>query len=355
MDQKIRMGVLHGAIRNAGDFFIYESGKKLLENFLGSDFDFTYKLRTEQINGNFDGLIILGGPLISRKIHPQSKNIFKYIKKRDIPVFCFGLGISGEKFSSDENYFLDLGSIKFWKHVYEKTKLLSVRDKITYLLMRKLAIKAELTGDPALFNLETLEENKVDKEKNMNFYKINKIAVTIPNLSLSIYSLKDFLLTTYFLFLLKMKFNKKDIGLFFQHGYSNLPTRIMKKLANMIGIKTYDLSGKSLDSSPEFYKYDVHIGTRLHSHIYFLTLNKPSFLLSVDNRTGAFLKTIKTPAENYANSGIKNLVNMLKRKIEENNFNEFDKVSDEISKLYAVMKNFLNKIVLFYSKKGEAL
>ena len=66
-------------------------------------------------------------------------------------------------------------------------------------------------------------------------------------------------------------------------------------------------------------------------------------------RTEAFLKTIETPSERYTISGIKNLINALKE-MAKNSFNEFNNIPDEIRKFYIVMKNFLNKIVLFYKE-----
>lgn len=356
MNRKIEVIVLHGAISNAGDFLIYERGKKLLESFLGDAFNFTYIGRHKPFEGDFDGLIILGGPLISRKIHPQSRNISDYIKNRNIPIFCMALGISREKFESEKDFFQDYESIRFWKQVYETSKLLSVRDKITYNVLNNYGIKAELTGCSALFNLETLERNNI-LAKNK---RINKIAVTIPYLSIGPFlsirpfsSLNFFLLTLYFLFILKRKFNKKEIGLIFQHGYPNFVTKIMRRLANIIGMKTYDLSEKGWDSSTALHEYDAHIGTRLHSHIFFLSSNKPSFLFNVDMRTEGFLKTIETPSDRYTISGIKNLVNLFSDRIVENNFDEFNGVPSEITKFYINMKKFLNKIVLFYEKQRE--
>lgn len=351
IDYKAKIGILHGAISNAGDFLIYERGKKLLENFCGDELDFHYLLRSERIHGDFDGLIILGGPLISRKIHPQSRNIIKYIKNRDIPCICIGLGISRKKFNLARNYFLDHESINFWRYIYKTSKLFSVRDKITYTVLKYYGIEAELTGGPALFNLEILEKNNFSKRDKK---RIGKIAITIPNMSsrLALSTVKYFLLTLYFLLMLKKRFNKKNLGLFFQHGYSNAPNNIMRKLANMIGMKTYDISGKSLNFFGELCKYDVHIGTRLHSHIYFLSLNKPSFLLNVDMRTESFLKTIETSNDKYTIPGIRALIALLKERITKNNFDEFNKVSDEIKSLYVVMKNFLYKINMFY-KKGN--
>lgn len=348
---KIRIGVLisvrstAGKFSNAGNFLIYERGKELLEAFLGHSFEFVYIERDYPFDNNFDGVIILGGPLITQKLHKQSKNIYESIQNRDIPVFCLGLGISYDTYSLDDD------SICFWKHVYATSKLFSVRDKVTKDLLKKYGIKAELTGCPALLNLKSLKEDVAFVRKG----EIKKIAVTIPYLSigpfLSIRPFKSLLLTLYFLFILKIKFNKKELGLIFQHGYPNLVTKIMRKSANMLGIKTYDFVGKNLDS-PELRKYDICIGPRLHSHIYFLSLNKPSFLLDIDRRTEGFLKTIKTPSDKYTISGIRNLVNMLSDRIAENNFEEFNSVHIEITKLYIVMKKFLDKVVLFYEKRS---
>lgn len=344
MNQKTKICVLHGAISNAGDFLIYERGKKLLQSFFGDTIDFTYKLRSKPINGNFDGLIILGGPLISRKIHPQVKNIIEYIKNKGIPCTCIGLGISGEKFDSNKDYFLDYESICFWKYVYETSKLFSVRDKITQDVLKNYGIEPELTGCPALSN----SESGKDFSKN-NRNKINKIIISIPDLTVKSYSsIKPFLVTLNFLYILRRKFCEEELGIIFQHGYS-IPQQIIKKLADMGGIKTYDVSGKSLDSCVELYEYDTHIGTRLHSHIFFLSLNKPSFLFNVDMRTEAFLKTIGTPSDTYTISGIRNLIDMLEEGIAENDFDDFHGVPHEIKRFYVVMENFLNKILLFYN------
>jgi hypothetical protein len=342
----IRMGVLHGAIEppngNSNDSLIFERGKKILEHFFNSEiYNFTYIVRTKPFNGDFDGLIILGGPLISRTIREQSKNIIEYIKDKNIPVVCLGLGLSGENFKSAKSYFLDAESILFWKYVYGTSKLFSVRDELTYEVLKQYGIDAELTGCPALFSIN-------EKEQMANT-EVNKILVSIPDLTAKSPShIKPFCLTLYFLWCLKRKLPDKMFGITFVHGYS-LPQRVIKRFATMLGMKAHDTSKKSLDAFPELYNYDVQIGTRLHSTIFFLSINKPSFLFNVDMRTEAFLNTIETPCEDYTISGIKNLVNMLADRITENDFSEFNKVSSDITSLHSTMKEFLKKIYLFYN------
>jgi len=352
VNEKIRLGVLHGAISNAGDFLIYERGKKLLEFFLNDYFDFIYIERFKPFSGDFDGLIILGGPFLSRRLNWQARIISEYVRNKALPIFCIGLGISGKRSDFDKvrmDHFLDNETILFWKYVYETSELLSVRDRISCDMLKNYGIESELTGCPALFDLENLEGKRTFLE---NKKEIDKILVSIPDLTVkSLSSVKPFLLTLYFLYTLRRKFHDKEIGIIFQHGYS-IPQKVIKKLANIKGIKTYDVSGKSLDSFSKLYEYDVHIGTRLHSHIFFLSLNKPSFLFNVDMRTEAFLKTIETPTDDYTISGIENLVNMLADGITKNNFDKFNNVPIDIENLCGAMKNFLTKMIVFYKNRG---
>jgi hypothetical protein len=342
----IRIGVLHGAIEppnsNSNDSLIFERGKKLLEHFFNSEiYNFNYIVRNKPFKGDFDGLIILGGPLISRTIYEQSKNIIEYIKDKNITIVCLGLGLSGENFKSAKSYFLDIESILFWKYVYGTSKLFSVRDELTYEVLKQYGIDAEVTACPALFDRDGKEQTPTTEE-------VNKILVSIPDLTVkSLSHMKLFYLTLYYLWYLKRKLPDKRFGVTFVHGYS-LPQRVIKKFAAMLGIKTHDTSKKSLDAFPELYDYDVQIGTRLHSTIFFLSINKPSFLFNVDMRTEGFLKTIDVPSDKYTISGIKNLVNMLADRIAENDFEYFNNVFNDITSLYSTMKNFLRKTYLFY-------
>ena len=231
-----------GKKSNAGNYLICERGKKLLETYCEDVFKYNYIERTKPFNACYDGLIILGGPLISRKLHHQSKMIIESIKDKNTPIFCLGIGISGSKFDTEKEYFIDDESIHFWKYVYQSSKLFSVRDKITKDVLENYGIKTELTGCPALFNLKHLNENSVHKKKE----SIKKIAVSIPQFTIStsirrsLSIIRPFFITIYFLYALKKEFREKELGVVFQHGIDNLFTKLIQKYANWIGLKTYD-------------------------------------------------------------------------------------------------------------------
>ncbi len=339
-----------GKKSNAGNYLICERGKEILETYCDEVFEFDYIERTTPFNAGYDGLIILGGPLISRMLHHQSKMIIESIKDKNIPIFCLGIGLSGSKFDTVKEYFIDDDSIHFWKSVYQSSKLFSVRDKVTQEILENYCVKTDLTGCPALFNLKHLNKNSAYKKKG----PVNNIAISIPHFTIStsirgsLSKIKPFFITIYFLYALKKEFREKELGVVFQHCIDNAFTKFIQKYANWIGMKTYDYLGKSLDSF-ELNQYDTQIGTRLHSHINYLSVNKPSFLFNVDMRTEAFLETINTPNEKYTISGVNNLIKNLSESVAHVNFNEFKDIPEEIDKHVKIMIKFINKISAFYN------
>ena len=336
-----------GKVSNAGNYLICERGKELLETFLEKDFKFNYIERTKHFADENDGYIILGGPIISRKIHHQSRIIEESILDKKKPIICLGLGISGTKIHETRD-FLDDDSIRFWKYVFDTSELFSVRDIITRNILNQYGINAILTGCPALYNIRAYNtmDNKLEGKKN-------KILISIPyflfNFSFkgNLSRIKPFFLTFFFLNRMKKKFGNFEIGLIYQHGCDTVLMKIIDFFAKKNGMSSHYYVGKSLNSL-ELAQYDVHIGTRLHSHINFLSQNKPSYLLNVDMRTDSFLKTIHTPHHDFTFSGTRKLVNLLFDNLSRDDFSEFSGVSDEILKLYMVMKEFIQKIPMAF-------
>lgn len=272
-----RIGILHGAILNGGDYLICKRGTNLLNKSLGSKYELVHVKRWKSFKGNFDALIILGGPIISRSMHIQSRRIMEYMDDKEIPVIALGVGISGEYFDNIDDYFID-ESLEFWKKIYESSGLISVRDKETYLLLRHFGINARLTGCPALFDLDNI--NKMDKvSKDIKKEKI-KISLTIPDLSMNILDIKSynkvhiksFLLSIFFVTYIKLIFRLNKINgkyyLVLQHGFNHLISMIAV-YCKLLGIKTVDASKRSLDELNNIKSSDIHVGTRLHSNILF--------------------------------------------------------------------------------------
>ena len=349
MDIK-RIGILHGAILNGGDHLICKRGTKLLEKFLGSKFELVHIKRWESFKGNFDALIIMGGPIISRSMHIQPQRISEYINNTEIPVIALGIGISGEYFDSFDDYFTD-ESLKFWKKIYESSGLISVRDKQTYLLLKHFNIDARLTGCPALFDLDNMD--KMDKIfKNIKKGNI-KISLTTPSIIINIKDInfytihfKNFLLSIFFVTYIKLIFKLNKINgeyyLVLQHGFNHLIS-IISAYCNLLRIKTVDASKRSLDEVNDIKSSDIHIGTRLHSHILFSSYRKPSYLFDVDYRTKSFLETFNCDYDiNFSTSGIKKLVNLTLNELKDDEI-----INDRVIKSNKAIYNYFTHMTVF--------
>lgn len=345
------IGVLHGAILNGGDFLICKRGTQLLNKYLDSKFELVHMKRWESFEGNYDALIILGGPIIARGMFPQIDNIRGYLKNKEIPVIALGVGISGEDYVDFDDYFTD-ESLEFWQKVFDSSNLISVRDKQTYSLLNQLGIAARLTGCPALFDLDNI--HKMDEiSENVDLEK-KKISFTIPNLYLSknfltfdnIRKIHNFFLSLFFISYMRTCFKLKkieaDYFLILQHGFNPL-INLVHWYCKLWGIKTVDASNRSLDETEEILSSDIHIGTRLHAHILFSSYRKPSYLFDVDYRTNGFLDTFNSDYYiKFSLQGIITLVNLASKELK-----DFERIKNRIMKSNRLISEYFNQMHSF--------
>lgn len=350
-----RIYVAHGAKSNSGDFLIFNRGWDLLKRVLGTNkIELVPVKRWEPITGDCDVLIILGGPIITRKMHPQSVHIKKYLEKNNVPVICLGVGISGKDYSASEPYFTDQESVDFWTSIYNSTKLFSVRDIDTLDVLNYYNIPATLTGCPALFDCDIIS-HKDTLLNNIFLNESNYLTVSIPNNTKMFFSLGA-IRTLFFLYYLNKKISRLDVLLkkqvVFQHGYQSSGNIPIAQFARLMGYSVIDGSGRGINEISEIRDSGFHIGTRLHMNLFFLSQCKVSYLLGVDNRTAAFLKTIPTPSENFSIRGIKYLVDEFYDDLKVGKFKQkFSSVQPHIKKLYTEMMNYLRKVKHFINLK----
>lgn len=357
MNNKKKVGVLHGAISNSGDFLIRKRGMELLEKFIDPEKISLIQIeRWKEFDDDYDALIILGGPLITRRLHKQARNIKKFLETHKVPVICFGLGIQGAPFDKFDDFFIGEESVEFWKGAFESSKLFSVRDKDTHLMLKEYGIQSMLTGCPAFYHLDHMEQMAVEKKSGKNEknnHELNDIIVTIPYLDSK--SKKNFILTLFLIFYLKFKIKSKklskNVTVISQHAIESKKSRAFVKIVKSLGFKIQDASNKSLDEIQIIRDSDIHLGTRLHANIYSLSTGRPSFLLNIDNRTNSFLNTINTPSGKFSLGGIKNLVNRCLNDIDnsEKIKAQSESVEKEFLGYYTDMQVFMTDLNKFLS------
>jgi hypothetical protein len=142
----------------------------------------------------------------------------------------------------------------------------------------------------------------------------------------------------------------------FQHGVHSFGSDTVAKTARLLGFEVIDGSGRGINEITEINDSDVHIGTRLHMNIFFLSRNKLSYLLSVDNRTDAFLKTISTSSDNFTIRGIKRLVDECYDDLTNGRLQlKVASVRTQIMELYQEMRGFLMQIKRFVNPEESSM
>jgi len=285
------------AKKNVGDFLIWERAKELLEkhtkkhDFLVLEGWKSLDNRLAEINKT-EAVIICGGPGYQKGFYPRVYPFLKHVTKLKIPIIPFGLGWNGKPMYRPDKFSFNDASKSILTYIHEKCRATSCRDVITKNILDRYGFKnAMMTGDPAWYNLRSIGK-RFERPKN-----IKRIAVTPPAQAI-FYKQAVTLMGA-----LKAVFRNAQLFLVFHRGMKSdryTPkgeARYLQKLKREAEKMDYQTVNAAYDTSKiEFYqKCDLHVGYRVHGHIYFLSIRKPSFLLQEDGRGLGFSKSLGLP------------------------------------------------------------
>ena len=285
------------AKKNVGDFLIWERARELLEKHT-KEHDFlvfegwkTLDNCLAEINKT-KAVIICGGPGYQKDFFPHIYPFLKHITRIKIPIIPFGLGWNGKPMYRPDKFSFNDASKSILSYIHKKCKATSCRDVITKNILDRYGFKnAMMTGDPSWYDLRSIGR-RFERTKN-----INRIVVTPP--ADAIFYKQAVTLME----MLKDVFRNAQFFLVFHRGIksdkytSEGEARYLQKLERQARKMNYQTVNAAYDTSKiEFYrKCDLHVGYRVHGHIYFLSIRKPSFLLQEDGRGLGFSKSLGLP------------------------------------------------------------
>ncbi len=327
--------LLSGAKKNAGDFLIFNRAKALLEEHL--DEEFTTFFRWEELDDKLDivndskGVIICGGPGYNYRFYPAIYRLTNPLEKLEVPVYPMGLGYSGIPINTDDFVFSEQ-SLEAINHIHSQIEYSSVRDVLTQNLLKRFNINnVVLSGCPAWHSLGDIDKDFTPPEE------IKKIVFTTPA------KIKFAYQTFRIMSLIKRKFPKAEVLCSFHRGIKRdqYTKRRMSytyhgiaAYAKMLGFKVQDFSYDSerIDIYKEF---DLHFGYRVHSHIYFLSLKKPSILLHEDGRGKGLSLTLNSSLDvsAYESGAVRKLKKSINSVIE-NDFEDYYSMTDFMRETY---------------------
>lgn len=298
--------LLTGGKNNAGDFLIKHRAKKLFQELRKDrqlvDYDAWKELTDEQLDviNQSKALILTGGPSLQFGMYPNIYKLRNNLDEIKVPIVTMGIGwksISGN-WSDTYEYPLNEESKKLLNRIKDSGLLNSVRD---YHTLNTLSFKdvnnVLMTGCPAYYELTHIG-------KPIEINPIQKVAFSLGVAMIHSKSMEEN--TKRIILSLKNRYKDIDFEVVFHHSlneksinnvYTGMSHHLKKHMEfaewlNANSITYVDISGSAENLISYYEHVDIHIGFRVHAHIFMNSISKRSILLAEDGRGKATFNVI---------------------------------------------------------------
>lgn len=301
-------------ITNGGDFLFSQRAKELLcTNLPHAEVTVHHLLDVMNVAyiNTFDKLVIAGGPLYdNRFLTREAIPFLSFLSEINPPIHFLSNGWYGNNINKNFIY-----KYRFYDSVIADLKYIeghggsfSCRDYITETILRNVGLKkVYMVGCAAWYDTEKLEDYKL---RNLDFSNIRKIAISDQGMTKeSKWHEVKFQQTKKLVEFVQNRFPETEIVFTFNGGidtkYSGEFNRRICEFLSEMNILFHDLSG-SMEGFHVYDDVDLHIGYRVHSHIYCLSQGVSSILIEEDARGGGVNQALGLPdIQNYAiNDGV---------------------------------------------------
>lgn len=296
---------LTGSKNNAGDYLIKDRAFSLLSELRPdrsvvdmNGWEAIDERKLDLINRS-KALILLGGPALQTRMVPNVYQLPSSLEAIKVPIATMGIGWKSNSFGIGEAVGAKFNkpSLKLIERLKVDGLQLSVRDYHSYALLRGMGCtNVQMTGCPATYALGELDEQHTLPGR------IGKIGFSLGVSFIRSKKMRTLMIKT--LRLLADRYPAADVEVVFHHSLSEqivetesgtvehltAHRRIRDELKS-IGFNCVDISGSADNLKAYYDEVDLHIGFRVHAHIYMTSMRRPSVLFSEDCR-GAGLKEV---------------------------------------------------------------
>jgi len=267
---------MSGATVNAGDFLIEKRAKALINRFAPNvaltslnRVKIDYSDRIDYLN-SFDAILFAGGPIYQPSIYPNAIPFVSNLNDITKPVFFIGGGAKSDIYRS----VMSENTKAFFRLGNKKGVPLGCRDVLTYRFLKHQGFENILvTGCPAWYSLQDIDNTKFSVHHNGD---IKKICVSEPGREDNVMFLKPLLKH------LREIYPNAEIHLV-NHRETKVGVSALKNGLNSVGVEITDISGSS-EGFSIYDDCDLHVGFRVHAHIYNLSKRNLSILFNEDIR-----------------------------------------------------------------------
>ncbi len=335
---------LTGAYRNIGDHLIGDRARKLLKKY--SDKEIinidrkSIKTKHYDLFNKSKAVILCGGPAYQKSIYP---NIYPIdYGKVKVPIIPMGLGWKGSVNQPPKDFHFTKESENFIRNIHKNIKFSSARDDLTLEIVKNQGIDNVLmTGCPVWYDLDYMGKGFIFKEES----KIKKIIFSTP--------VKFDKNAVKVMMYIAQRFPKAEKVCTFHHGfYINSSLQGLKKsagfirgafLAKLNGFKIADLNSK-LEKIHIYDDADLHIGYRVHAHIYMLSHRLPSFIIAEDSRGTGQSLSVGLPTLDYSDTHVVNNLDQSLNEHFKTKGKSFKAAIIKMEETFKVMQQFLENI-----------
>ena len=290
--------VLTGSKNNAGDFLIKYRAKQLFKELRPDreiiDFNAWEKFDSEKLDtvNKSKALILLGGPSLQRRMRPDIYKMTENLDDIKVPIVTMGIGwksLPGD-WENTYNYPLSEESIALLDRVNNSGFLSSVRDYHTLNSLRFKGFENVLmTGCPAYYDLNYIGKDLPNPGNNKIAFSLGVSFIDSQSMEKI---MKDNILEC------KKQFQDKIFEVVFHHSLDkrhflsthgssrkhNESHRAFAKWLDKQSISYVDISGSAENLMNYYENVDLHIGYRVHAHLFMNSISKFSILMSEDGR-----------------------------------------------------------------------
>lgn len=290
--------ILTGSKNNAGDYLIKYRAKNLFKSAREDrqvvDIDGWKPLNgdtLELVNGS-KALILMGGPALQKNMYPSIYPLTEDISDIQVPITTMGIGwksLRGE-WSDTRNYPINAGTAQLLSRIKDDGLKASVRDYHTLNILQANSVEnAVMTGCPATYIPEMIgseirkpeQIRKVGFSLGVSFLQSKSLETQMKGLILR---LKDYFKDAIFEVVFHHSL-KNDFLSTHNATESHLKGHLtFAKWLEEVGVSYVDISGSAENLINYYDSCDLHIGYRVHAHIFMNSVSKPSVLIAEDGR-----------------------------------------------------------------------
>lgn len=346
--------LFHGAKKNVGDFLIRDRARQLLIEHCGvsedeiREFEMVYERASDEILSEVrktDAVVLAGGPAYQERFCSDIYPSIKQVLDEGVPVYPLGPGWYG---TDEDSYTFSSESKQLLERIHDRIKFSGVRDPPTKRVMERHGIRnVEMVGCPAWYDLDR-QSSKPHRPSSVDSIAVSTV---VPE---SEYYRNQF---KYLLKRVTEEFPDADWYCSFHRGinadeYTPEDRAVhLKRFQEFAKQRGYEVRNTAYSSDNlEFYRsVDIHVGYRVHGHIYFLAQKHPSYLLQVDGRGTGASEGLKTPSDVQAfdRSDYEQPVDEIIENIQTDsveNFENFKQVDEQIETKYKDMQRLLSTL-----------